>query len=56
MTFFDGPTVTLHAFAVGHPWLTPVVILVTAAFLVMCPIWFVGCGSGIGGSGRGWRR
>ena len=40
-TFVDGPTVTLHAFAVAHAWLTPVVIGVTAAFIFLCPIWFV---------------
>jgi undecaprenyl-diphosphatase len=40
-TFVDGPTVSLHAFAVAHPWLTPVVIVVTAAFIFLCPIWFV---------------
>jgi undecaprenyl-diphosphatase len=40
-TFVDGPTVTLHAFAAAHSWLTPVVIVVTAAFIFLCPIWFV---------------
>ena len=40
-TFVDGPTVTLHAFAVAHPWLTPVVIGVTAAFIFLCPLWFI---------------
>jgi membrane-associated phospholipid phosphatase len=40
-TFVDGPTVTLHAFAVAHAWLTPVVIGVTAAFIFLCPLWFV---------------
>jgi undecaprenyl-diphosphatase len=40
-TFVDGPTVSLHAFAVAHPWLTPVVIVVTAAFIFLCPLWFV---------------
>ena len=40
-TFVDGPTVTLHAFAVSHAWLTPIVIGVTAAFVFLCPILFV---------------
>jgi undecaprenyl-diphosphatase len=40
-TFVDGPSVALHAFAVAHAWLTPVVIVVTAAFIFLCPIWFI---------------
>jgi undecaprenyl-diphosphatase len=40
-TFVDGPTVTLHVFAIDHAWLTPVVIVVTAAFIALCPIVFV---------------
>ena len=43
-TFVDGPTVTLHAFAVAHPGLTPVVIVVTAAFIFLCPLWFIAMG------------
>jgi membrane-associated phospholipid phosphatase len=43
-TFVDGPTVTLHAFAVAHPWVTPIVIGVTAAFIFLCPIWFIVAG------------
>lgn len=40
-TFVDGPTVTLHAFAVAHGWVTPIVIVVTAAFIGLCPVVFV---------------
>jgi|SRR5580704_5759378 undecaprenyl-diphosphatase len=40
-TFVDGPTFALHAFAVAHGWLTPIVIGVTAAFVFLCPILFV---------------
>src|SRR5579864_524357 len=41
-TFVDGPTQALHAFAVAHSWLTPVVIVATAAFIVLCPVVFLG--------------
>jgi undecaprenyl-diphosphatase len=40
-TFVDGPTVTLHAFAVAHGWVTPIVIVVTAAVITMCPLVYV---------------
>jgi undecaprenyl-diphosphatase len=33
--------VTLHAFAVAHAWVTPIVIVVTAGFIALCPIVFV---------------
>jgi undecaprenyl-diphosphatase len=41
-TFVDGPTVTLHAFAVGHGWVTPIVIVVTGAVIALCPLGYVG--------------
>lgn len=40
-TFVDGPTTALHAFAIANAWLTPIVIVVTAAFIALCPIAFV---------------
>ncbi len=39
--FDHGSSQALHAFAIAHAWFTPVVIVVTAAFIVLCPIAFV---------------
>ncbi len=39
-TFIDGSSAALHAFAIAHPWVTPVVIAVTAGFIFLCPIGF----------------
>ena len=38
--FIDGSSQALHSFAVAHPWLTPVVVWVTAGFIVLCPVGF----------------
>jgi undecaprenyl-diphosphatase len=34
----DGSAEAIHAFAIGHAWLTPIVIVVTAACVGLCPI------------------
>ncbi len=39
-TFVDGSSRALHSFAVGHGWVTPVVVWVTAGFIVLCPVGF----------------
>jgi membrane-associated phospholipid phosphatase len=41
-TFIDGASQALHGFALANPWLTPIVIWLTAAFLVLCPVGFLG--------------
>jgi undecaprenyl-diphosphatase len=38
--FIDGSSQALHSFAVAHQWLTPVVVWVTAGFIVLCPVGF----------------
>jgi undecaprenyl-diphosphatase len=40
-TFIDGAASALHAFAVAHAWLTPVVVWGTAASLIVCPVGFL---------------
>lgn len=40
--FLDGSSQALHAFAVAHAWVTPVVIWVTAGFIGLCPVGFFG--------------
>ena len=40
-TFIDGASQALHGFAVANPWLTPIVIWATAAFLILCPVGFL---------------
>jgi membrane-associated phospholipid phosphatase len=37
-TFLDGPTLTLHRFAVSNQWLTGPVIVITAACILLCPV------------------
>jgi membrane-associated phospholipid phosphatase len=39
-TLIDGAASAFHAFAIAHPWLTPLVIGATVAFLVLCPVGF----------------
>ena len=34
----DGSAQAIHAFAIGHAWLTPVVIVATAACVGLCPL------------------
>jgi undecaprenyl-diphosphatase len=34
----DGSAEAIHAFAIGHAWLTPVVIVVTAICIGLCPV------------------
>jgi undecaprenyl-diphosphatase len=41
-TFLDGSSQALHAFAIAHAWVTPVVIWVTAGFIGLCPLGFFG--------------
>lgn len=41
ITFFDGASGVLHAFAIAHPWLTPVVVWGTAGALIVCPVGFL---------------
>lgn len=41
-TFIDGSSAALHAFAVAHDWVTPLVIWGTAGFIVLCPVGFFG--------------
>jgi membrane-associated phospholipid phosphatase len=40
--FLDGSSQALHAFAIAHAWVTPVVIWVTAGFIGLCPVAFFG--------------
>jgi len=40
-TLDHGSSQALHAFAIAHAWFTPVVIVVTAAFIFLCPAAFV---------------
>jgi undecaprenyl-diphosphatase len=37
-TVLDRPTGAIHEFAVGHPWLTVPVIVITAACIAWCPL------------------
>ena len=39
-TYIDGSSAALHAFAIAHPWVTSIVIGVTAGFIFLCPIGF----------------
>jgi undecaprenyl-diphosphatase len=39
--FIDGSSQALHSFAVAHPWVTPVVVWVTAGFIGLCPVGFL---------------
>jgi undecaprenyl-diphosphatase len=39
-TFIDGSSQALHGFAVAHPWVTPIVVWVTAGFILLCPVGF----------------
>ncbi|MHB8490493.1 MAG: phosphatase PAP2 family protein [Candidatus Dormibacteria bacterium] len=39
-TFIDGSSAALHAFAVAHSWVAPLVIWGTAGFIVLCPVGF----------------
>src|ERR1035438_10408299 len=41
-TFIDGSSAALHAFAVAHPWVAPLVIWGTAGFLIVCTVGFFG--------------
>jgi len=41
ITFIDGASAALHGFALANPWLTPIVIWGTAAFLILCPVGFL---------------
>jgi undecaprenyl-diphosphatase len=34
----DGTAEAIHSFAIGHAWLTPIVIVVTAACVGLCPV------------------
>lgn len=34
----DGTAEAVHAFAIAHAWLTPVVIVITAACIALCPV------------------
>jgi undecaprenyl-diphosphatase len=34
----DGTAQAMHSFAVAHAWLTPVVVVVTAIFIGLCPL------------------
>jgi len=38
-TFIDGSSAALHAFAIAHPWVAPIVIWGTAGFIVFVPGW-----------------
>jgi len=40
-TFDHWSSQALHAFAIDHAWLTPGVIVVTAAFIFLCPVAFI---------------
>jgi undecaprenyl-diphosphatase len=39
-TFLDGSSQALHAFAISHSWVTPIVIWGTAGFIGLCPVGF----------------
>ncbi len=39
-TFIDGSSQALHAFAISHSWVTPIVIWGTAGFIILCPVGF----------------
>lgn len=39
--FIDGAAQGLHGFALSNPWLTPIVIWGTAAFVIACPVGFL---------------
>ena len=41
-TFIDGSSAALHAFAVAHPWVAPLVVWGTAGFIIVCPVGFFG--------------
>jgi undecaprenyl-diphosphatase len=39
-TLIDGSSQALHAFAISHSWVTPIVVWGTAGFIFLCPIGF----------------
>ncbi len=39
-SFIDGSSQALHAFAISHSWVTPIVVWGTAGFIFLCPIGF----------------